>query len=266
MAKRDERTMLFDIRGRRRHVVKVVYAVLALLMGASLFLVVGPFNLGEALNTGGAKSATEALEDQAERIEGRLRKEPGNENLLLSLSRSRINAGNTLTETDPETGLPETTPEAKIHFEKAVESWERYVEKAGEPNPGAASLVAGTYFQLAETAETVVETEDYVSGAAQAQEMAAKARPSVGALSTLAIYAYYDGNFALGDKASARVEKLLPRDQAKSAKQQLATFRKRGKAYNKEVRRILASGRGQGKEQFENTLGGLSLGGSTLGE
>ena len=36
-----EHRMVFDIRGRRKHVVKVVYAVLAVLMGASLFLVVG---------------------------------------------------------------------------------------------------------------------------------------------------------------------------------------------------------------------------------
>ena len=41
--------MVFDIRGRRRHVVKVVYAILAVLMGASLFLVVGPVNIGEPL-------------------------------------------------------------------------------------------------------------------------------------------------------------------------------------------------------------------------
>ena len=35
--------------GRRKHVVKVVYAVLAVLMGASLFLVVGPLNIGRTL-------------------------------------------------------------------------------------------------------------------------------------------------------------------------------------------------------------------------
>ena len=45
-----ERRMLFDIRGRRKHVVRVVYAILALLMGASLFLVVGPVNLGSLLS------------------------------------------------------------------------------------------------------------------------------------------------------------------------------------------------------------------------
>ncbi len=43
MAKKDgERRMVFDTGGRRKDVVKVVYAVLAVLMGLSLLLVVGP--------------------------------------------------------------------------------------------------------------------------------------------------------------------------------------------------------------------------------
>ena len=53
-AKDGERRMLFDIRGRRKHVLRVVYAILALLMGGSLFLVVGPFNLAELI--GGVQS------------------------------------------------------------------------------------------------------------------------------------------------------------------------------------------------------------------
>ena len=39
---KDQRRMVFDIRGRRKNVVKVVYAALAILMGASLILVAGP--------------------------------------------------------------------------------------------------------------------------------------------------------------------------------------------------------------------------------
>ncbi|HEX7293467.1 MAG TPA: hypothetical protein VF259_02880, partial [Solirubrobacterales bacterium] len=65
MAKDGERRMLFDTRGRRRHVIRVVYAVLALLMGASLFLVVGPFNLGELGGSGASSSANEVLEERA---------------------------------------------------------------------------------------------------------------------------------------------------------------------------------------------------------
>ena len=62
--------MLFDLRGgRRRSMVKVVYAVLAVLMGASLFLTVGPLNIGELFsNSGSAGNAAEPFEEQTERL------------------------------------------------------------------------------------------------------------------------------------------------------------------------------------------------------
>src|SRR4249920_333048 len=97
-----ERRMLFDIRGRRRHVVKVVYGILALLMGASLFLVVGPVNIGALLGTSQEVNRTaEIFDEQAERTEERLRKDPTNEDVLLSLTRVRINAGRAKSEVDP---------------------------------------------------------------------------------------------------------------------------------------------------------------------
>ncbi len=74
-----ERRMLFDTRGKRKHVIRVVYAILALLMGASLFLVVGPFNLAELTGGSDGGSANEVFEEQAERIEGRLAKDPQDE-------------------------------------------------------------------------------------------------------------------------------------------------------------------------------------------
>ena len=86
MAASGERRMVFDIRGRRKHVVRVVYAILALLMGASLFLVVGPVNIGSLLGTNTATSSSSGLfEEQATAIEKKLRKKPDDPSLLLSL-------------------------------------------------------------------------------------------------------------------------------------------------------------------------------------
>ena len=92
MASGDERRMVFDIRGRRRVAVKVVYAVLAVLMGASLFLVVGPVNIGELFNEGSSSSseAAKQFEQQAERIERKLAKDPDNPALLLDLLLSAL--------------------------------------------------------------------------------------------------------------------------------------------------------------------------------
>jgi len=254
--------MLFDIRGRRRHVVRVVYAILALLMGTSLFLVVGPFNLGELVGNSGSSSANEVLEDRAESIERRLKANPEDEGLLLTLTRTRIGAGNALIETDPQTGAPIVTPEAQAQFEQGLTAWRRYLEQAKEPNPAAATLVAGTYFSLAEGASTFQEVEEYVEGAAQAQALAAKARPSVGSLSTLAIYEYFNGDFAAGDGASKEAQALVrSKAERQAIPSQLAPYRQRAKRFAKQGRELEKTQQGQGKESFENALGGLSGGG-----
>ncbi len=110
MASSGERRMLFDTRGKRKHVIRVVYAILALLMGASLFLVVGPFNIANLIgNSSSSSSAANVLHEQAERIERRLAKSPEDEQLLLQLTRARINAGNAADRTDVGNGA------ARVH-------------------------------------------------------------------------------------------------------------------------------------------------------
>src|SRR3954466_10648056 len=140
--------MLFDIRGRRKHVVRVVYAILALLMGASLFLVVGPFSIGNLLGTSGTASGVKILNEQAERTEAKLRRDPSNEALLLSLTRTRIAASKSATEVNPETGTSIVTTEGREELNRAAEAWNSYLKQTKEPNPSTALLMAGTYFSL----------------------------------------------------------------------------------------------------------------------
>ena len=259
--------MLFDTRGRRRHVIRVVYAVLALLMGASLFLVVGPFNLGELAGDGGSSSANEVLEDRAERIEDRLKATPQDEELWLALTRARLNAGTSLMETDPQTGAEVVTSEARTQFEAGITAWRRYLERTKEPNPVAASLIAGTFFSLAENSSGFEEIDEYVEGAAEAQALAAKGRPSPGALSTLAIYEYFDGNFAAGDEASKQAQDLVrTKAEKKEISRALVPYRKNAKRFNKQAKEFEKAQQSAGgkEEAFENALGGLG-GGAGLG-
>ena len=72
-----ERRMVFDTGGRRRGVVKVVYAILAVLMGFSLLLVVGPAPLQELFGIKDEVSrAADQFEEQAERTERETEEEP----------------------------------------------------------------------------------------------------------------------------------------------------------------------------------------------
>lgn len=261
-ARGGERRLVFDVRGRRKHVVRVVYAVLALLMMSSLFFVVGPFNLGSLIGRGGTVSAAKVLDEQAERIERRLVKDPTSEALLLSLARTRISAGNARIERDPTTGTQSTPPEARAEYARGMRSWNRYLARAGsKASPTAALLVAGTYFSLAQSAPTGAQIESNVKKAAATQRIVAEKLPNVGSLSTLAIYEYFSGDFAAGDSAAKQAERRAPtKMEAKSIEKQMVEYRKKGKEYEKQKAQVAKAERTRGKEALKNPLGGLGGG------
>jgi len=259
MASSGERRMLFDTRGKRKHVIRVVYAILALLMGASLFLVVGPFNIANLIgNSSSSSSAAKVLHEQAERIERRLAQKPKDDQLLLQLTRARINAGNAQIEQTSETAPAVIPPEAKKDFEAASEAWARYLKQTEEPNATAAQLLAGTYFRLAESSTTVGEAVEYVAKGTRAQKIAAKQSPNLGSLSTLAIYQYFNGEYAAADRttkqAAARAGSTT---EAKSVESQLAEYRKRSKAFAKQKKEAAKFEAEAGKEALKSPFGGF---------
>src|SRR3954451_25347854 len=161
--------MLFDIRGRRKPVARVVYAILALLMGASLFLVVGPFSIGNLIGNSSTTSAAKVLQEQAERTEGKLRREPESETLLLALTRERVSAANSLTEVNSETGATVLTAEGHQELQRGVEAWGSYLKQASEPKANTALLVSKAYFSLAESSTSLEATVENIEGAAKTQ-------------------------------------------------------------------------------------------------
>lgn len=267
MAESGERRMLFDIRGRRKHVVRVVYAILALLMGASLFLVVGPFSLGSLGGNGSTTSAAKVLQEQAERTEEKLRREPESETLLLALTRQRVSASNSLTEVNSETGATVLTPEGHQELERGIEAWDSYLKQSSEPKANTALLVSSGYFRLAETSSSLEEAVENLEGAAKTQRLAAEAQPTINSLTTLAIYEYYAGNFAAGDKAVKQAEAKAPnKAEAKEVGKQMAEFRQRGKAFEKQKKEAEKEEAKFGKERLQNPLGGLAGSTGSLGE
>jgi hypothetical protein len=266
MASSGERRMVFDTGGRRKHVIRVVYAILAILMGTSLFLVVGPVNLGALIgNQSSSSSAAKVLDEQAERIERRLAKNPTDEALLLSLTRARIGAGNARVEVSSTSERPTVTVESKADFEAALQAWNRYLKQAGdEPNAPAAQLVAGSFFRLAEASTSLRETEADVAVAAEAQKIAAEQRPSLGSLSTLGIYQYFNGEFAAADKTTKQAAAKAPsKAEGKNVETQLARYRKLGKRFEKQKKQLAKVEKEVGKEQLTNPFGGLGGAGAS---
>jgi hypothetical protein len=262
MAAGDERRLLFDVRGKRKHVIRVVYAILALLMGASLFLVVGPVNVGELIGNSASTNASKVFDEQIERIERRLARNPQDAQLLLALTRARINDGNSRIEVVSETEVPRIEADARAQFEAALATWNRYLKQVGdEPSPTLAQLVASTAFRLAESATTVSEADEYVAAGTRAQRIAAEERPTLNSLSTLAIYEYFNGEFAAAEKTTKQAAaEASTKTQAKSIEQQLSEYRKRGKAFAKQKKEVTKAERKAGKERLENPFQGLGGG------
>jgi hypothetical protein len=267
VAKEGERRMLFDIRGRRKHVVRVVYAILALLMGASLFLVVGPFNVGNLIGNGSTTNAAKVLQEQAEKTEEKLVREPENEDLMVALTRSRLSAANSLTEVNPETGETLYTSEGRQELQRGIEAWSAYLKQTKEPKASVALLVSQGYFGLAQTSPSFEEAIENINGAARTQRIAAEAQPTINSLTTLAIYEYYAGDFGAGDKAVKEAEaKATSKAEAKEIGKQMAQARKNGEALEAQKKEIEKEEKKRGKERLENPLGGLSGSSSGLGE
>jgi hypothetical protein len=266
-----ENKMVFDIRGRRRYAVKIVYAVLAVLMGISLFLVVGPVNIGQLIgNSNSASSAASAFEEEAERIEVRIKKEPEDANLLANLMRSRVNAANSLYELGPEEEQA-ITPEALQQLQLASEAWSKYLKATKEPAVGAAQFIAPQLMTLATYTSSIPESLANVEAAVEAQEMVADARPTLNSLTTLAFFQALNAEYPQGKKSAAAAEKLAnTKFERENIGNELERYEKLGQQYHKYVKEVEAqeaAGGSSGKETLESPLGGGgALGTPGLGE
>jgi hypothetical protein len=203
-----EHRMVFDVRGRRKHVVKVVYALLAVLMGSSLFLVVGQFNIGELFNgssSSGGGELAKPYEEQAERLEVKLKKAPEDEQLLMGLTRARVTAGNTLLSSEPN---EEDLTNALQQYQQASSSWSEYLEATKEPNAGTAQLVAPALLALAERSHSYDQAQRNIEAATEAQKIVSEQRPTLNSFSTLALYTYFTGDFKSAEAAQAQAAKL----------------------------------------------------------
>jgi DNA repair exonuclease SbcCD ATPase subunit len=272
----DEHRMLFDLqRGRRKTAVKVVYAILAVLMGASLFLVVGPLNIGELFNSNSSSSGEVAkpYEEQAERLEAKLKKDPGNPQLLQSLTRAQVTAGNSLVSVEPN---EEDLTKALQQYQLASSTWSEYVDVAGEPNAGTAQLVAPALLSLAERSRTFSEAQTNIEAATEAQQIVADQRPTLNSYSTLALYTYFTGDFKAAEAAQAKAAKLTrEKFEREQLSKQMEEVKKNAEKFQKERKQAEAAekaaakgseGNPEGLQAPTNPLGGTFGTGSTLGE
>jgi hypothetical protein len=263
----NEHRMVFDIRGRRRHVVKFVYALLAILMAGSLFLVTGAINLNSIFGTSTTgESAAQVAEKQAVAIEQRIAKEPAKEEVLLgNLTRARITAANAMiSEGVTSEGDVE---EIRSQLSKASEDWSKYLETAKEPSAGVAAVVAPAMFQLAEASTSTDQAQENVQIASEAQTMVAEKRPSLGTWSNAAIYTLFTLDFKEAEEQKEEAAKLAnTKFEREAFENKYEEVEKNAKEFGKEVKLEEVTKKSQqsesgGKEALSNPL---NLGGSPL--
>ena len=269
MSNEPEHQMLFDLRGKRKRVIQVIYVILAIIMAASLLVIglpggVNPFGGGSGVvSQDGADLAIE----RAERLEERVAAEPKNRNVQAELIRARIAAGNSLVQIDDQ-GRTQVGDEATIQYDLAAQAWESYLRQTGkDPDPTVAVLVAGTLFSLAQ-GSSVAQFEANIRDAAKAQQFVVDASteafrkeegpPPTGALVTLATYQYYAQETEAAEK-NRRKALESTRDDAEREQitSQLNAVRKEGERIGGLIKQAKREARKDGGESLKSPLGNL---------
>jgi hypothetical protein len=204
--------MLFDLRGRRRRLVQATYLSLALLMGGGLvFFGIGGDVSGGLFNAfegdgGGGDSATQAVEDQIDRQEERLARNPQNAVVLAALTRSYYNLAAAQI---PSGG---TFPdEAKNDLRRAASYWDRYQAVVDQPDTSLASLAVQMF------APTALNQPDKAKDAAL---VVARRTNDVNAYLNVVQLAALAGDERTADLATQKAVDLAPENQRKQVQQQ----------------------------------------------
>ncbi len=281
MAQEPENRMLFDLRGRRKRVIQVIYVILAVIMAASLVVIglpggVNPFGNSTAVN----QDVAEVNLERAEDLQQQLQTQPNNETAAVDLIRARFAAGQSLYDTDPETGQTSITDEATTQLDLAADAWTRYLKMVNNnPDPEVAQLMAQVLFTLSQ-GSTVAQFQANIKDAAQAQQFVAdeairqqqknNGPSAANQLITLSMYQLYAQNYEAAEKT--RQKALASTDDADEKKQINQAFNsseKDAKRVGKLIDRAIKQARKDGGKSLENPLGSLgsdtSIGGDSTG-
>jgi hypothetical protein len=203
--------MLFDLRGRRRRLVQVVYLTLAVLLGGGLVLFgIGGDVSGGLLNAfegGGGQSGDEVTENRIDQQEERLRANPRNEAVLAALVRDYFSLATQQRESGT-VGFPE---DARDELQRAGQYWQRYAGAADQPSVETARYAQQVYGEGA---------LDRPKEAQRAVAIIAERENDVVSYLSLVDVATRAGDTRTANLAAQKAVDLAPQGQKKAVKQQ----------------------------------------------
>lgn len=250
--------MLFDLRGKRKRLVQVSYAALALIflvgfVGFSIGSGNAPGGLLDAIGLGSDSSSggstSSQFDDQIDAANKQLARNPKNSEALIKLAKYEYFKGKQGVSSDPDTGAPTVSDDARTDLGNAVGAWEKYVKLSkGKPDPGVAGEMVQAYFLLNDA-----------QGAAQAQRIVAEDKPSSGSFGQLAFFLYASGDISGGDAAADRAVSMAPGSQAQNLEKQLDGIRKQAVQLKKQQAKAPAPTT-PGANPLANPFGGVGSG------
>ena len=253
--------MLFDLQGKRKRFIQIVYALLA-----ALFLIsfVG-FGIGsdaaggifDAFGLGSNSSGTSnpEYEQEIEDAEARLEQDPKNERALLDLARIHFLAAQNEFEQD-ESGATVVTENAQVELEASADAWQRYLALDPSKADGGVALQLGAVYDTLMRSAAQSDPQALpaiLEEGEQTARIAAEQQPSANTYLTWAQFAYFAGDTKAGDEAAKKLLAEVDSAQRKTAERQLEQLEKTGEQIEKFVKQSAP-----GKEALTNPLLGES--------
>ena len=243
--------MLFDLKGKRKRLVQVVYVMLAVLFGGGLVL----FGVGGNVSGGlidafkGTGSAdTSAFTDRVERAERLAARQPRNPEAWLEVVRAEISLAQSPQGSDAETG--ELTDRGRQAIVQVAEAWERYLRLEPKKVDGNAAAFAALAYGALQEQDKAVE----------AQRQSVEARPSANGYFELARFAYQAGQEEVGDRAAREAVQRTPRDLRNNVRAQVKDMKEQGLRFAREFKKAQREQRQQARQGGQDTQPGQSFG------
>ncbi len=142
--------MLFDLRGKRRRVVQVVYSLLAasFLIGFVFFGIGtgGGGSISDLFGGGGGGSTTSQFDDQIDAANEQLSKDPKDTAALLKLAENEWFKAKSGVSQDETTGQVSISDDAHTDLGQSADAWAKYLKlNKGKPDVGVANEMVQVY-------------------------------------------------------------------------------------------------------------------------
>jgi hypothetical protein len=222
--------VLFDLRGKRRRVVQVVYGLLAasFLIGFVFFGVGtggGVGSLSDLFSGGSGSSTTSQFDDQIDAANAALAKDPKDTAALLKLAENEWFKAKSGVSQDETTGQVSISDDAHTGLGQSADAWTTYLKyNQGKPDAGVAAEMVQVYYLLGDA-----------PNAAKAQQVVTAKTPDTGTYNQLAFFEYASYDLPAGDAAAKKAVALAPKAQRKALQNQLDQIREQAVKEKKQV-------------------------------